>query len=70
MAPLQLTAAVDPRTLAARRRRLGLTQAQLGEEIGARSDDIARFERALVPGELADRIVEFLDRAETTAAAQ
>lgn len=67
MAALQLTAAVDPRTLAARRRRLGLTQAQLGEAIGARADDIARFERALVPGELADRIVGFLDRAETAA---
>lgn len=64
MAPLALTTPVDPRTLSARRRRLGLTQKQLGEALGQRADDIARFERALVPGELADRIVEFLDKAE------
>jgi len=47
-----------------RRDRLGITQVEMAKALGVRSDDISRFERALEKGGMADRIAEFLARAE------
>lgn len=51
---------VDIRGLAALRRRLGLTQAQLAERVGCRAEDVSRWERACMEGELGQRIASAL----------
>lgn len=57
---LEMPSTVDPRLLAARRRRLGLTQAALAARIGASVNELSRLERALMPGELLDRVIAAL----------
>lgn len=64
-AALAISATIDPRRLPGMRRQLGLTQTELAQRIGVRSDEICRLERALAPGELLDMVIDGL-----TASAQ
>lgn len=70
MAAAQLAVPIDGRHLAALRSQCGVTQQQLARRIGARSDELSRLERYLLPGGLLDTAAAELTRIAAEGQAQ
>lgn len=65
----QMTITFDPRGIAGWRRSLGLTQAELAKRVGTHAETVSILERALMPGEVLDSMIEKLQEAQAARAA-
>lgn len=63
--PMRLEARLVPQSLPDLRRRLGVTQEQLAEQLGTSAQEVCRLERALRPGGLLDQLLAELLEAPT-----